>query len=118
MTDTIRISGIEAFGFHGVLAEEKASGQSFLVDLELSLSLAEAASTDDLRQTVDYGDLAQRVHDLIVGTRYDLIESLAGAIASLILEDRRVQVVEVTVHKPGAPIAVSFGDVSVTVRRP
>lgn len=116
--DSIRITGIEVFGYHGVLSEEKATGQTFVIDLTLHLDLSSASATDDLSDTVDYGVLAKKTHDLVARERFDLIETVADGIAAMILEEERIESVVVAVHKPGAPIAVPFEDVVVTVRRP
>jgi 7,8-dihydroneopterin aldolase/epimerase/oxygenase len=116
--DTIRIEGIEVFGYHGVFPDEHEAGQLFLIDLVAQVDLAQAVSTDRLSDTLDYGQLAQTAHDIASGERFDLIESVAGRIAAALLEDERISNVEVTVHKPQAPIPVPFGDVMVTVRRP
>ena len=117
MTDSIAITGIEVFAYHGVMAEEKKDGQRFLVDVELRLDLSAAGDSDDLAETVNYGLLAQQIHDLVASERWDLIERVAARVAETVLEDARVREVVATVHKPGAPIAVGFSDVSVTVRR-
>ena len=115
--DSITITGIEVFAYHGVLSEEKEGGQRFLVDVEVGLDLSGAGADDDLAQTVDYGLLTQRVHDVVASDRWDLIETVASRVADAVLEDPRVVTVVATVHKPQAPIPVKFGDVSVTVRR-
>ncbi len=115
--DTIRITGIRGHGYHGVLEEERATGQEFVVDVAIWLTTARAALSDDLSETVDYGDLASRVHALIEGPPHQLIETLAERIAAACLADGAVHAVEVTVHKPSAPVDVPFGDISVTVRR-
>lgn len=117
MADSISITGIQVFGFHGVLASEKENGQPFLVDVELSVDLAPAGASDALAETVDYGQLAQRIHDVVATERWDLIERVATRVAETVLEDARVGAVVATVHKPAAPIPVGFSDVSVTVRR-
>lgn len=117
MADRIKLTGIEVFAYHGVLAQEREHGQTFVVDVELSLDLAEAASSDDLADTVHYGELAQAVHDRVKEERWDLIERVAGRVAELVLEDSRVGEVEVTIHKPSAPIEVPFSDVAVTISR-
>jgi 7,8-dihydroneopterin aldolase/epimerase/oxygenase len=118
MSGTIRITGLEAHGYHGVFEEEKAAGQAFLVDLELTVDTIPASRSDALGDTVDYGALAQATYDLVVGTRYNLIERLAEEIAAMILGLGGIEAVQVTVHKPQAPVAVPFRDVSVTIRRP
>lgn len=117
MTDRIRISGIEARAKHGVLDFEKSRDQLFLVDLEITLDLGDAASSDRLEQTIDYGELAKRTHDFVVANSFNLIESIAAGIAGLVMEYPGALAVEVTVHKPNAPISVPFSDVSVTIGR-
>jgi dihydroneopterin aldolase len=112
------LTGLRVHGRHGVLPEEREQGQDFVVDAVLKLDTRGAAATDDLAQTVDYGVLAQRLADVVTGEPVDLIETLACRLADVCLTDLRVFEVEVTVHKPGAPIAVPFEDVSVTVVRP
>ncbi len=115
--DEIRIQGIEVFARHGVLAHERDLGQRFVVDVVLGLDLEEAARTDDLRATVDYGELSARVADLVGGEPHDLIETVAGKVAEHCLDDPRVREVAVTVHKPSAPLPVVAAEVAVTVRR-
>lgn len=117
MTDRIVLSGLEAVGHHGVLAHEKTSGQRFVVDVDLEADLRRAGASDDLHDTVDYGGVASRVVERIEGEPFDLVERLADVIAEDILEHPRVDAVEVTVHKPQAPLAVRFADVRVHVRR-
>jgi dihydroneopterin aldolase len=115
--DEIRIVGIEAFGHHGVLESERTAGQIFRIDISLHVDLADAGRTDDLAFTVDYGAVAQRVHDAVTGEPVDLIETLAERIADVCLSYSRVKTVEVTVNKPHAPIEVAFENVAVTIRR-
>ena len=115
--DRIDLTGIEGWGFHGVLPEERDSGQRFVVDVSLGLPLAPAAVTDDLDLTVDYGDLADGVHAVITGEPQKLIESVAQRVMDLCLAHGPVQWASVTVHKPMAPIQVPFTDVSVTLER-
>lgn len=115
--DRITIRGIEVFAHHGVLSSEKENGQTFLVDVELLLDLSDAAVSDRLEDTIDYGEIAQRIHEVVGSERWDLIEKVAGRVAEVGMQDRRVSQIKVTVHKPEAPIAVSFGDVAVTLTR-
>lgn len=116
-SDCIRITGITAHAHHGVLAHERREGQSFVVDLELVLDLSPAGVSDDLSRTVDYGQLAQRVHDAVASDPVDLIETLAQRIADLCLGEPPVHRVTVTVHKPQAPVPVTVTDVAVTIER-
>jgi len=116
-TDEIAITGIRAVGHHGVYAHERRDGQEFVADVVLALSLRRAAATDDVADTVHYGELAEKVAGILAGDPVDLLETLAERIASAALSYPIVDAVTVTVHKPPAPIPVPFDDVSVTVRR-
>lgn len=115
--DEITLTGLTVFGYHGVFDFERRQGQEFVIDLTLQLPLAEAAASDDVVDTVHYGELADRVAAIVSGEPVDLIETLAQRIADAALDDERVQTVAVTVHKPHAPIEQTFADVSVTIRR-
>lgn len=116
-SDEIRLTGIRATGFHGVYPEERRDGQEFVADVVLSLSLRRAARTDDVADTVHYGELAEQVAAVLSGEPADLLETVADRIAQTALAYPIVDAVTVTVHKPQAPITVPFGDVAVTVRR-
>lgn len=117
MTDRIVITGIEVFAYHGVLDHERADGQLFGVDVALEVDLAAAGTSDDLGDTIDYGLLADSIHERVAGERWNLIERVAQRVAELVLEDPRVTATEVTIHKPQAPITVPFRDVTVTLQR-
>ncbi|MFL1377249.1 MULTISPECIES: dihydroneopterin aldolase [unclassified Nocardiopsis] len=117
MTDRIALRGLRARGYHGVYDFERREGQDFVVDAVLHLDLAPAAASDDVADTVHYGMLADRLVAIVTGDPVDLIETLADRLASECLADLRVRGVELTVHKPSAPIEHEFADVSVTVVR-
>ena len=117
MSDRITITGISGHGYHGVLDFEKAQGQTFIVDVVLETDIRPAAGSDDLTRTIDYGGIAELVHSHITGDGYDLIETLTERIAVAVLEASTATAVEVTVHKPNAPISVPFADVSISIRR-
>ena len=118
MSDQIRVNGIKALGYHGVLPHEAIEGQEFSVDLLVTLDLRAASLSDDLTQTINYADLAQIAYDNIVGERVQLIERLAGRIAEEISSAySQITSVSVTVHKPHAPVNVNFEDISVTITR-
>jgi dihydroneopterin aldolase len=117
MTDRIELRGLRVRGNHGVFAHERADGQDFLVDITLWMDLTAAAVSDDLADTYDYGLLAQRAAKIVAGPARDLIETVAAEIADEVMGDARVQAVEVTLHKPHAPIPLTFADVAVVARR-
>ena len=118
MADRIELRGLRVRGNHGVFEHEKRDGQEFVVDVTLWIDLSAAAASDDLADTVDYGTLAQLAHDVLAGPPRDLIEAVGGEIADRIMaDDERVSACEVTVHKPSAPIPLTFDDVAVVTRR-
>ncbi|MFF0814596.1 dihydroneopterin aldolase [Rhodococcus sp. NPDC003318] len=117
MSDRIELRGLRVRGHHGVFDHEKRDGQDFLVDVTVWLNLTAAAASDDLADTLDYGALAQTAADIVAGPPRDLIESVSAEIADAVLRDERVDAVEVTVHKPSAPIPLTFADVAVVARR-
>lgn len=118
MSDQISILGIKAFGYHGVLQHEAVEGQEFIVDLLITLDLQAASRSDDLADTVNYAELAQIVHENIVGERVQLIERLAGRIVDAIKSRyQQISSISVTVHKPHAPVNLDFNDISVTISR-
>jgi dihydroneopterin aldolase len=116
MSDLIKITGIEARGFHGVFEKERKRGQKFIVDVELSLPLKNL--NDQIGRTVNYADVAQLINDQITGVPVELIESLAEKIAKQILKEfKKVKKVKVVVHKPYAPMPLKYKDISVEIER-
>lgn len=117
MADRIALTGLQVRGNHGVFDHEKRDGQDFLVDITVWLDLGDAAATDDLTKTLHYGELAEMAAGIVGGEPRDLIETVAAEIADEVMKDERAYAVEVTLHKPHAPIPLSFADVAVTIRR-
>lgn len=115
--DRLALRGLRAVGHHGVFEHERRDGQEFVIDVELGIDTRAAASADDLSATVDYGGLAERLHAAVASDPVDLIETLAQRLADICLAEQPTAWVEVTVHKPEAPITVTFDDVSLTIHR-
>lgn len=115
--DLIALTGLRVFGRHGVYEHERREGQDFVVDAVLTLDTRPAARSDDVTDTVHYGELAEALAAVVGGEPVDLLETLAARLAAVCLTDARVQRVRVTVHKPSAPIPLQFGDVAVTIER-
>ncbi|MEV8212936.1 dihydroneopterin aldolase [Leifsonia sp. NPDC077715] len=116
-TDSIILTGLRVRAHHGVFDFEREQGQEFVVDVTAWLDLGPAASGDDLGATVHYGELAEEVVGAVERDPVDLIETVAERVAATVLAHEPVDAVEVTVHKPQAPIAVPFGDVAVRILR-
>ncbi|MFQ6675804.1 MAG: dihydroneopterin aldolase [Fidelibacterota bacterium] len=113
----IRLNQMLFYGYHGVDELEQNRGGTFEVDLELRTDLETAASTDRLESTVDYAAVYQTVHDCLTGTKYYLLESLAGRIAEAVLDRFAVNSVQVRVRKRNAPVKGVMGSVEVELER-
>ena len=116
-SDRITLSGLRGRGLHGVYPRERVDGQTFVVDAVLEVDTRTAAADDDLACTADYGSIAEKLVAVIEGEPVNLIETLASRLAETCLADPAVYAVQITVHKPDAPITVPFEDVAVTIRR-
>lgn len=112
--DLIRIDGIRVLGRHGADPGERDTLQPFDVTLRIETDLEPGAHSDDLKQTVNYAVLRDRVAEIVGSTSFRLIERLASEIAHAVLEDRRIAHAEVTIAKPGI---LDGATPSVTLRR-
>jgi dihydroneopterin aldolase len=115
--DSITLTGLRVHANHGVYDFEREAGQEFVVDVTAWLDLAPAAASDEVAATLHYGELAVEIADAVRRDPVDLIETVAERVASLVLAHHQTEAVQVTVHKPDAPIEVPFGDVAVTIVR-
>jgi dihydroneopterin aldolase len=110
----LEVSGLELFGYHGVLEQEQRDGQTFLFDLELEVP--DAALADQIDQAVDYREVVDCVRAVSDGRRFDLIEALAGAVADELARAFPVERVRVRVRKRPADLPVA--ETAATVVRP
>ncbi|MEY8565833.1 dihydroneopterin aldolase [Corynebacterium sp.] len=117
MADRIELTGLEAYGYHGVYDFEKEQGQKFIVDLVVWTDFTDAVADDDISRTISYVDLADIAVGIVSGPSMDLIETVSASIADAVNDVEGVLAVEVTVHKPDAPIHHPFSDVRVVARR-
>jgi dihydroneopterin aldolase len=118
MSDTIFVRGLVIHAHHGILAYEGEVGQRFVIDLELSVDLAESSRSDRLPDTVSYASVVATATAAFKDANYKLVERAAGAVAEAVLAQfPKVASIKVTVHKPHAPIAAIFDDAGVTLIR-
>jgi len=118
MSDKIFINGLSLHAYHGVMPYEGKVGQTFTIDLVLDIDLAAAARSDKVVDTVSYDKVVQCVSEVFCAQKFRLIEAAAGKVADTVLAAfPRVRGIEVTIHKPHAPIAATFSDVGVTLTR-
>ncbi len=107
----ILLTGIEAEGRHGANPGERVEAQPFVVDLDVLLEV----ERDDLDATVDYRALVDLARSAVSGASFDLLESLAAAVAQALFDLSAVLEVTATVHKPRAAGSMGIDDVSAEV---
>jgi dihydroneopterin aldolase len=106
MTGKIHLNNMVFYGYHGNLAEENKLGQRFLIDLALTLNIAEAARSDDLNHTVDYAKVYALCRDIVEHDRVKLLETLANHIIDRVFETSpRVDHVDIVIRKPSVPVS-------------
>ncbi|MCT4563942.1 MAG: dihydroneopterin aldolase [Maledivibacter sp.] len=116
--DKIIMKNLAFFGYHGVLQEENTLGQKFFVDIEIFVDLRKAGLSDRVEDTVHYGEVYEKVKDIVENKRFKLIEALAENIAKTILEDfLTVNEICVKIRKPEAPVKGIFDYFAVEIRR-
>lgn len=115
-TKIIHLKGMEFYAYHGVKKEERALGQRFQVDVDLYLA-EDMGRLDSITDTVDYVKVYTVVRECVEKEQFQLLETLAEKIASLLQENFSCQEIKVVVHKPNASIPGVVKDVSVEVRR-
>jgi dihydroneopterin aldolase len=115
VSGTIKLSGLTVHGRHGVYENEREQGQVFMVDVALEIDLDRSIASDDVADTVHYGELADELAAIVEGEPVKLIETLAARLLDHCLTRPLVEAATVTVHKPHAPIPHAFGDVTVTL---
>lgn len=116
--DRIYMKGMSFYGHTGVYDFEKSNGQRFVVDLVLCFLHLEAAKTDIITDTVDYGEAFAVVKEIVENSGFDLIERLAGEIVSRLMSNfPAIDAVEVSVSKPDAPVKGEFEAMGVRIFR-
>jgi dihydroneopterin aldolase len=116
--DIIRLNNVLFYAHHGALEEERALGQTFQVDVEVRGDFARNQGADDLHWTVDYTLLYRAVAEIFQSRSFQLLETIAAAIAQNLLERfQPVQEVTVRVRKPNVPMGGLLQNVEVEVTR-
>ena len=114
---SIEISGLSLYTHHGVTAAEREIGQRLVLDITLDMLRNDATTTDDVADTVDYGEVCQLAALIAQQRSYRTLERLATAIADRLLDDFDVHSVMVKASKPEPPIPLPVDEASVTVWR-
>lgn len=114
--DSISIKGLKFYAKHGVLSAEKEMGQFFYLDITFYLETS--LSDDQINKTVHYGNLSTDAVEFCTSNRFDLIETLANNLAMhLMINYQLIEKIDITIHKPHAPITESFEDVMINIVR-
>lgn len=115
---SIRLINMQFFGRHGLFEAETVLGQRFEVDLEVVMDLVPAGISDQMEDSVHYGELYETVRRIVVEERFNLLEALSHRITEAILnQDLRITETIVTVRKPGVPIPGILDCAEVMIRR-
>jgi dihydroneopterin aldolase len=114
---TIELAGLELFGHHGVLAEEREQGQRFLVDVWLDVADTTAGDTDRIEDAVDYRLVVAAVREVSDGHAYNLLEAFAAALVEVLLDRFPLDRARVRVRKPDVRLAVPVEHSAVEVER-
>lgn len=116
--DKILLNGMEFYGYHGVFQEEKRLGQRYVVDVVLYTDLETAGKTDNIDDSIDYGEVFQLVKKIVEGEPKNLIEAVAETIAEkLLAKFNKLTACTVKVKKPNPPIAGNYESVAVQIYR-
>jgi dihydroneopterin aldolase len=116
--DRILLNNLQFYGYHGLLPEENKLGQRFHVDVELYADLEKAGRTDDMNDSIHYGETYDIIEEVVTGKAKNLIEAVAEAIAEKLLDHfNLLAACKVKVIKPDPPIAGNYQSVAVEIYR-
>ncbi|MEM9245330.1 MAG: dihydroneopterin aldolase [Cyanobacteria bacterium P01_F01_bin.153] len=115
--DILHVNGIRAYGYTGYFVEEQQLGQWFEVDLSFWLDLVPAGRSDELTDTLDYSTVAPLVQNLVKTSKFKTIERLAEAIATAILDTKKIDRVKVCLTKCQPPIPDFSGEIRLEIVR-
>ncbi|AXN39085.1 MULTISPECIES: dihydroneopterin aldolase [Peribacillus] len=116
--DKIFVNKMEFYGYHGVFPEETKLGQRFKVDLTVEADLAKAGKSDELEDSINYGELYEVCKGVVEGKPFKLVEAVAEEIASELLNKfSSIEKCTVKVYKPDPPIAGHYESVAIEIVR-
>lgn len=115
--DRIEVRGLELLLYCGVLEEEQARRQPFLVEFDLYLDLAAAGDSDDLADTANYGHVIDLLTATLHDERFQLLERLSTRITELVFANTDATAITVTVRKLRPPVAAHVDTTGVRIHR-
>ncbi len=117
MSDHVLINDLRFESIIGVLDHERLAPQPLRVDVDMEIDLHDAGTSDDLEQTVHYGEVAVALANLARDTEYLLLERLAQHMAEVVLSFPLVRAVDLTLTKLRPPIPEQIDSTAVRIRR-
>ncbi|QLK85312.1 dihydroneopterin aldolase [Staphylococcus sp. 17KM0847] len=118
MNDKIFLQGLEFYAYHGALSAENEIGQIFTVDIEMKVDLKQAGQSDQVEDTVHYGEVYEDVRKIMEGNAVNLLEHLAERIAMCINSHyNRVMETKVRITKKNPPIPGHYQGVGIEIVR-
>ncbi len=116
--DIIFIQGLKTQAIIGIYDWERESRQPLIFDIEMSLPISAAASSDDINDTVDYAKASSEVIALVEQSSFELLESLTEAICQHIFKNHQaVQKIQLKVSKPQAVAETDTVGLNITRHR-
>ncbi|PPA68561.1 dihydroneopterin aldolase [Jeotgalibacillus proteolyticus] len=116
--DKIKVNNMEFYGYHGVFKEETKLGQRFRVNTVLELDLSTAGKTDNVEDSINYGEVYALCRDIVEGKPFHLLEALAEKLASSLLEEfDKLNQCTIEVIKPDPPIPGHYDSVAIEITR-
>lgn len=100
--DTLFINDLQLPCLIGIFDAERKEKQMVIINVELSTDLRKAGKTDKIDDTISYHDVYVQIVELVEQSKFFLLESLAEAIASLCLKNKKIKYVKVHIEKPKA----------------
>lgn len=100
----IRIKNLKCETIIGVYPAERSSKQILIINMKIKYDDGVAAESDDIKDTINYHEVVDKVRGLVESSQYNLLETLVEKIGETILEYKKVISCEIEIDKPNAPI--------------
>lgn len=100
----IQLRGLQIMALCGALPEERVRKQPFAFDVDVHADLSAACASDDLDDTINYGELTANIHEMVTTEQFTLLERMAERVAEVVLADPKAQRVDVEVRKLRPPV--------------
>ena len=100
--DIVFIHGLQIETVIGIYDWERKIRQTISLDIDMAADIGKAAKSDDIEDALSYKTVAKRLIEFVEQSEFELVESLAEKICSIVMDEFAVPWVKLTLHKPGA----------------